>query len=97
MLILKVADGAFSLQTEILFEASHNKIINMFALFRSFAFGESLLYVQFKESRNTLCIDMKRNEIIVYFINDETIRPLCTFHSHLNSLSIVLMSVMMGH
>ena len=51
MLILKVADGAFSLQTEILFEASHNKIINMFALFRSFAFGESLLYVQFEESR----------------------------------------------
>ena len=46
MLILKAADGAFSLQTDILFEASHNEIVNiMFILFRSLAFVESLLYV----------------------------------------------------
>ena len=44
MLILKDADGAFSLQTDILFEASHNQILNiMFILFRSLAFVESLL------------------------------------------------------
>ena len=48
MLILKAADGAFSLQTDILFEASHNEIVNiMFILFRSLAFVESLLYVIF--------------------------------------------------
>ena len=50
MLILKAADGAFSLQTYILFEASHNQIVNiMFILFRSFAFVESSLYTFYKK------------------------------------------------
>ena len=67
MLILKAADGAFSLQTDILFEASHNQIVNiMFILFRSLAFVESLLYVFFIKNHGNKIVKSEPSTSVIF-------------------------------